>query len=115
MAENIRTIIEGTRRATESCRAVHLEDDILHPSHSPRVQDQYSFRCLPHVHGSCRDQLEHAKTLITRELNAATDNPLVFWNELGALEFMSGGRLQASLHWGPWHDGFAEAWRRFDV
>ncbi|MFV0333449.1 MAG: histidine ammonia-lyase [Tropicimonas sp.] len=93
VAENIRRIIDGTRRATEACRAVHLEDDILHPTHSPRVQDQYSFRCLPQVHGSCRDQLEHAKTLITRELNAATDNPLVFWNELGALEFMSGGNF----------------------
>jgi histidine ammonia-lyase len=37
--------------------------------------------------------LEHAKELITRELNAATDNPLVFWNELGALEFLSGGNF----------------------
>ncbi|MCT4368889.1 histidine ammonia-lyase [Yangia mangrovi] len=93
VAENIRRIIEGSKRTTEGCRAVHLEDDFLHPTHSPRVQDQYSFRCLPQVHGSCRDQLEHAKTLVTRELNAATDNPLVFWNELGALEFMSGGNF----------------------
>ncbi|MBE3637251.1 HAL/PAL/TAL family ammonia-lyase [Mangrovicoccus algicola] len=92
-AENIRKIIEGSRRTTEASRAVHLEDDILHPTHAPRVQDQYSFRCLPQVHGSCRDQIEHAKTLVSRELNAATDNPLVFWNELGALEFMSGGNF----------------------
>ena len=89
-AEKIRRITEGSRRTSESCRAVHLEDDILHPTHSARVQDQYSFRCLPQVHGSCRDQLEHCKELVTRELNAATDNPLVFWNELGALEFLSG-------------------------
>ena len=72
---------------------MHLEDDILHPTYHPRVQDQYSFRCLPQVHGSCRDQLEHAKTIITRELNAATDNPLVFWNEAGVLEFLSGGNF----------------------
>lgn len=93
VAENVRRIIEGSRRATEACRAVHLDDDILHPVHAPRVQDQYSFRCMPQVHGSCRDQLEHAKTQITRELNAATDNPLVFWNALGALEFLSGGNF----------------------
>jgi histidine ammonia-lyase len=93
VAHNVRRIIAGSRRTTEACRAVHLDDDILHPKHAPRVQDQYSFRCLPQVHGSCRDQLEHAKTLITRELNAATDNPLVFWNEMGALEFLSGGNF----------------------
>ncbi|ACM40152.1 MULTISPECIES: histidine ammonia-lyase [Rhizobium/Agrobacterium group] len=92
-AENIRRMVEGSRRASESARAVHLEDDILHPTYHPRVQDQYSFRCLPQVHGSCRDQLEHAKTVLTRELNAATDNPLVFWNENGALEFLSGGNF----------------------
>lgn len=92
-AENIRRLIAGSRRTSEASRAVHLEDDILHPTYHPRVQDQYSFRCLPQVHGSCRDQLEHAKTVVTRELNAATDNPLVFWNETGALEFLSGGNF----------------------
>lgn len=92
-AENVRRITEGSRRTTEAARAVRLEDDILHPVHTARVQDQYSFRCMPQVHGSCRDQLEHAKTIITRELNAATDNPLVFWNELGVLEFLSGGNF----------------------
>ena len=92
-AENVRRIIEGSRRTTEAARAVHLEDDILHPKHTARVQDQYSFRCLPQVHGSCRDQLEHAKPIVTRELNAATDNPLVFWNDRGALEFLSGGNF----------------------
>lgn len=92
-AQNVRRLIEGSRRTSESARAVRLEDDILHPTHHARVQDQYSFRCLPQVHGTCRDQLEHAKTLMVRELNAATDNPLVFWNEAGALEFLSGGNF----------------------
>ena len=92
-AANVRRIIAGSRRTTEAARAVHLEDDILHPTHTARVQDQYSFRCMPQVHGTCRDQLDHVKALVTRELNAATDNPLVFWNELGALEFLSGGNF----------------------
>jgi histidine ammonia-lyase len=92
-AENVRRITAGSRRTTKAARAVHLADDILHPTHTARVQDQYSFRCLPQVHGSCRDQLDHCKAIVTRELNAATDNPLVFWNELGALEFLSGGNF----------------------
>lgn len=92
-AENIRRMVDGSRRTTEAARAVRLDDDILHPTHTARIQDQYSFRCLPQVHGSCRDQLEHAKALITRELNAATDNPLVFWNEQGGLDFISGGNF----------------------
>ncbi len=92
-ATNIRRLVEGSRRTSEACRAVRLDDDVLHPVHHARVQDQYSFRCMPQVHGSCRDQLNHARTLVTRDLNAATDNPLVFWNETGALEFLSGGNF----------------------
>lgn len=92
-AENVRRIIEGSRRTTEAARAVRLEDDILHPVHTARVQDQYSFRCMPQVHGACRDQLDNCWTIVTRELNAATDNPLVFWNDRGGLEFMSGGNF----------------------
>lgn len=93
VAGNIRRITEGSRRTTEAARAVHLEDDVLHPTYKPRIQDQYSFRCLPQVHGACRDQLQNCRDIVTRDLNAATDNPLVFWNELGALEFLSGGNF----------------------
>lgn len=93
VASNIRRLTHGSRRTTEAARAVHLPHDVLHPTHTPRVQDQYSFRCLPQVHGSCRDNLQYATVLIERELNAATDNPLVFWNEHGRLEFLSGGNF----------------------
>ncbi|MDC7784359.1 histidine ammonia-lyase [Rhodoplanes sp. TEM] len=93
VAGNVRRIMAGTRRSTEGARAVRLPHDVLHPTHTARVQDQYSFRCLPQVHGACRDNLAYAKTLIERELNAATDNPLVFWDERGALEFLSGGNF----------------------
>lgn len=93
VAENIRRLTAGSHRTTEDCRAVRLPYDVLHPVHTARVQDQYSFRCLPQVHGACRDSFEHAKITIGRELNAATDNPLVFWGEDGRLEFMSGGNF----------------------
>jgi histidine ammonia-lyase len=43
-----------------------------------KVQDPYSFRCMPQVHGATRDALAFARTVVERELNAATDNPLVF-------------------------------------
>jgi urocanate hydratase len=46
--------------------------------HSPHnVQDAYSIRCTPSVHGIVHDTIEFVETIITRELNAATDNPLV--------------------------------------
>jgi len=46
-----------------------------------RVQDAYSLRCAPQVHGAVRDLLAYAETEITVELNAATDNPLVLVEE----------------------------------
>jgi histidine ammonia-lyase len=43
-----------------------------------RVQDAYSLRCTPQVHGAVRDTLEYSQTVLEREMNSATDNPLVF-------------------------------------
>src|SRR5207249_12207327 len=42
-----------------------------------KVQDAYSLRCAPQVHGACRDLLEYAEYTVGVDLNAATDNPLV--------------------------------------
>ncbi|MFN5889354.1 MAG: histidine ammonia-lyase, partial [Bacteroidota bacterium] len=46
-----------------------------------QVQDQYSFRCIPQVHGASYDALRHCFEIWERELNAVTDNPNVFENE----------------------------------
>jgi histidine ammonia-lyase len=43
-----------------------------------RIQDAYSLRCVPQVHGAVRDALEHIRGVLSREINSATDNPLVF-------------------------------------
>lgn len=43
-----------------------------------RVQDAYSLRCIPQVHGVTRDALQFAGAILERELNAATDNPMIF-------------------------------------
>ena len=42
-----------------------------------KVQDPYSFRCIPHIHGACRDTYNSAKEIILNEINSVSDNPLV--------------------------------------
>jgi histidine ammonia-lyase len=56
-----------------------LEDSAILASHAhcKRVQDPYSLRCLPQVHGAARDALIHTEEMLGIEINAATDNPLV--------------------------------------
>jgi histidine ammonia-lyase len=69
-----------------------LDDSEIRESHrhgDPRVQDAYSLRCMPQVHGPVRDALRFAEGLVSRELNAATDNPLVFSNG----DILSGGNF----------------------
>jgi len=55
-----------------------------------RVQDPYSLRCAPVVHGTSRDAINYAYGIVERELNAATDNPLVFVQEK---RIVSGGNF----------------------
>jgi len=55
-----------------------------------RVQDAYSLRCIPQVHGAARDALNYARQTFEREINSATDNPLVF---VGEGEVISGGNF----------------------
>ncbi len=67
-------------------RQSHLEND-------PRVQDAYSLRCMPQVHGTVRTALNHAKQVVEIESGSATDNPLVF-SETG--EVLSGGNFHGA-------------------
>ncbi len=69
-----------------------LEDSEIRESHrhgDPRVQDPYCLRCMPQVHGPVKDALDWIEAVVTREMNAATDNPLVFENG----ETLSGGNF----------------------
>jgi histidine ammonia-lyase len=59
-----------------------------HRSNDPRVQDAYSLRCIPQVLGTVAEALDFAGRILEVELNAATDNPLVFGDEL-----LSGGNF----------------------
>jgi histidine ammonia-lyase len=59
----------------------------------PRVQDAYSLRCTPQVHGAVRDALAQARATLAVELNSATDNPLVFADGKDGGEVVSGGNF----------------------
>ena len=67
-------------------RQSHLQND-------PRVQDAYSLRCMPQVHGAVRDALNHARNVVETETGSATDNPLVF-SQTG--EVLSGGNFHGA-------------------
>jgi histidine ammonia-lyase len=71
-----------------------LADSQVMNSHAEcsKVQDAYSMRCMPQVHGTARDALTHITGVVERELNAATDNPLVFAD---TNEVISGGNFHA--------------------
>jgi histidine ammonia-lyase len=70
-----------------------LKGSEIIPSHkgSHRVQDPYSLRCIPQVLGACRGALEHVADVVRTEMNAATDNPLLF--DDGGAESVSGGNF----------------------
>jgi histidine ammonia-lyase len=72
-AANLRKMLEGSR-----LRESHLDCE--------RVQDAYSLRCMPQVHGAVRDTLTHCREVMEIETNSAVDNPLVFLkkNHVGA-------------------------------
>ncbi|MCY0899067.1 MAG: histidine ammonia-lyase [Firmicutes bacterium] len=63
-AANLRYLLEGSHLTTH-------QGEI-------RVQDAYSLRCMPQVHGASRDGLAHVLEVLTREINSVTDNPLLF-------------------------------------
>ncbi len=58
-----------------------------------RVQDPYSMRCVPQVHGASRNAYEHLKQMAETELNSVTDNPIVISDE----EAISGGNFHGQL------------------
>ncbi|MCW5936787.1 MAG: histidine ammonia-lyase [Fimbriimonadaceae bacterium] len=94
-------IHEGRRAPGQIEVAAHLrhllrESEIResHRTGDPRVQDAYSLRCAPQVHGACRDALRFATTVVERETAAATDNPLVFTDDNP--EVVSGGNFHGA-------------------
>jgi histidine ammonia-lyase len=69
VAAHVRALVSGS------------EINASHQAECDKVQDPYSLRCLPQVHGAVRDGLGFVRQVLERELNAATDNPLLFPEE----------------------------------
>jgi len=82
-ARNLAHLNEGSQ-IRESHRAAEKD---------PRVQDAYSLRCTPQVHGAVRDALAQAHETAAVELNSATDNPLVFVRDAASGDIISGGNF----------------------
>lgn len=93
-AENVRRITAGSRRCSEAARQVALPDEGRVPAQTipARVQDAYSLRCAPQVHGPVREALDYIDKILATEINAATDNPLIFDGDEG-YEVLSGGNF----------------------
>ncbi len=68
-AETFRTLLAGSQIAARPKK---------------HVQDPYSFRCIPQVHGASKDTIDYVESVLTTEINSATDNPSVFpdWDEV---------------------------------
>ncbi len=84
----------GQKKVATRMRQLLRGSQIL-PSHidCPKVQDPYSIRCVPQVHGAAWESFEHARQVIERELNSATDNPLVFDDG----DIVSGGNFHGEI------------------
>lgn len=78
-AENLRNILEGS--------------EFVRNFDPANVQDAYTLRCMPQVHGACRDAILYAEWLLKLELNAVTDNPLIFVDDAGNIDVVSGGNF----------------------
>ena len=85
----------GQKAAAAHLRALLQGSEIResHKTGDPRVQDAYSLRCMPQVHGAVRGALAHCEEVLVTESASATDNPLVF---TGEAEVLSGGNFHGA-------------------
>ena len=75
-------------------RELLAESEFTRHADPTNVQDAYTLRCIPQVHGAVRDAIAYARWAMEIELNAVTDNPLLFIDEAtGAIDVLSGGNF----------------------
>ena len=98
--ESIQRVRPHPGQAQSAAHLIRLmEGSEIRASHAGcgRVQDAYSLRCAPQVHGAVRDTLREARRVFEIELNSATDNPLVLGDEI-----LSGGNFHGEPLASPW-------------
>ena len=88
----------GQAACAKNLRAL-LADSEIAESHRDckKVQDPYSLRCMPQIHGASRDALAWARQVLEREVNSITDNPSVFVGAGGEPELLSGGNFHGQV------------------
>lgn len=85
---------EGSKKvAARMVKFLENSENLKSHEFCDRVQDPYSFRCVPQVHGASRNAFEHLRQMAETELNSVTDNPIV----LSAEESISGGNFHGQL------------------
>lgn len=78
-AENLRNILQGS--------------EFVREKDPKNIQDAYTLRCMPQVYGAVRDAIDYVEWVMQNELNAVTDNPLIFFDDAGEPEIISGGNF----------------------
>ncbi|MDQ0468924.1 HAL/PAL/TAL family ammonia-lyase [Labrys wisconsinensis] len=98
VARNVLRIAGESRRCSEAARAVLYPDETRDPAKPIplRVQDVYSLRCAPQVHGPVADALDYIDGILTTEMNSATDNPLMFADGDDRFVSISGGHFHGA-------------------
>jgi len=98
VARNVMRIAGLSRRGSEEARAIRFPDEARSADAPapPRVQDVYSLRCAPQVHGPVREALSYIRGILSREINSATDNPLLFDDGTGGRISISGGHFHGA-------------------
>ena len=71
----------GQLASAKNITAMLTDSSLAREVNPPKVQDAYSIRCAPQIHGGTREALRYIHDLLGREINAATDNPLIFVDE----------------------------------
>ncbi|WP_175041519.1 HAL/PAL/TAL family ammonia-lyase [Duganella vulcania] len=91
----IRDLLDGSTRTTHEARAVQFPEELRRADipYTARIQDVYSLRCAPQVYGPVFDALDYIDTILDKEVNSATDNPLIFGKDGGGFEIISGGNF----------------------
>jgi histidine ammonia-lyase len=86
------------QKCAANLREILADSDFVRAFDPANVQDAYSLRCIPQVHGAARDAIDYAEWVFTNELNAVTDNPLIFIDEKSEkIEVISGGNFHGEL------------------
>lgn len=95
ISKEIRGLIKGSMRTTKESQEILFNNE----RNKERVQDRYSFRCAPQIHGACFEAIDKLKKTLEIEINSVTDNPVFDFenSKKGEILFASGGNFHGQL------------------